>query len=91
MNGYLLDTNILSDLLRNPDGAAARHIQRVGYKAVCTSIIVAAEMRYGSAKKGSSRLQTMVESLLNTIPILPLDLPVDRCPRLHARPNTCDR
>jgi tRNA(fMet)-specific endonuclease VapC len=77
VNGYLLDTNILSDLLRNPGGAAARHIHRVGHKAVCTSIIVAAEMRYGCAKKGSSRLSTMVESLLNTIPVLPLDLPVD--------------
>lgn len=47
MNGYLLDANILSDLLRNPDGLAATHILRVGHCAVYTSIIVAAEMRYG--------------------------------------------
>lgn len=77
MKGYLLDTNILSDLVRNPDGIAAHHIQRVGHLAVCTSIVVAAEMRYGCTKKGSPRLLAKVQSLLDTIPVLPLDLPVD--------------
>lgn len=77
MNGYLLDTNIFSDLLRNPDGLAAGHILRVGHRAVYTSIIVAAEMRYGCAKKGSPKLLAKVQSLLDTIPVLPLDLPVD--------------
>lgn len=76
MNGYLLDTNILSDLLRNPDGQAARHLLRVGHHAVYTSIIVAAEMRYGCAKKGSPKLLAKVQSMLNTIPVLPLELPV---------------
>jgi len=77
VNGYLLDTNILSDLLRNPDGLAAHQIQRVGHHAVCTSIVVAAEMRYGCAKKGSPKLLAKVRSLLDTLPVLPLDLPVD--------------
>ena len=75
--GYLLDTNILSDLIRNPFGPVAQRIEAVGAKAVCTSIIVAAELRYGSAKKGSPRLQARVEEILATIPVLPLEVPAD--------------
>ena len=51
MNGYLLDTNIISDVIRNPDGAVARHLETVDAKVIFTSIIVAAELRYGCAKK----------------------------------------
>ena len=75
--GYLLDTNILSDLIRNPFGPVAQRIEAVGAKAVCTSIIVAAELRYGCAMKGSPRLQARVEDILATIPVLPLEVPAD--------------
>jgi tRNA(fMet)-specific endonuclease VapC len=77
LNGYLLDTNILSDLIRNPSGSAARQVERVGAKTIFTSIIVAAELRYGCAKKGSARLLAAVENLLEIIPALPLDAPSD--------------
>lgn len=77
MNGYLLDTNIISDIIRNPSGQAARRIEQVGYRNIFTSIIVAAELRYGCAKKGSPKLLAKVESVLETIPILPLDMPAD--------------
>ena len=77
MSGYLLDTNIISDVIRNPDGPAARHIEQVGPKEIFTSIIVAAELRYGCAKKGSRKLLTRVEGILETIPVLPLDIPAD--------------
>lgn len=77
MSGYLLDTNIISDVIRNPDGHVARHIERVGPKAIFTSIIVASELRYGCAKKGSARLLNRVNGLLETIPVLSLDIPTD--------------
>lgn len=77
MSGYLLDTNIISDVIRNPSGAAARRIEEAGAKEICTSIIVAAELRYGCAKKGSAKLLARVESVLETIPVLPLDRPAD--------------
>lgn len=73
----MLDTNIISALIRDPAGPAARHIERVGHRQVCTSVIVAAELRYGCAKKGSAKLSAKVESLLDTIPVLPLDVPAD--------------
>jgi len=77
LSGYLLDTNIISDLIRNPDGAAARRVERVGAKGIFTSIIVAGELRYGCAKKGSPKLLAKVEGVLATIPVLPLDVPSD--------------
>ncbi|WP_439629292.1 type II toxin-antitoxin system VapC family toxin [Shinella sp.] len=77
MSGYMLDTNIISDIIRNPFGPAARRIEEVGPRDICTSIVVAAELRYGCAKKGSARLLEKVESVLGTIPVLPLDVPVD--------------
>jgi tRNA(fMet)-specific endonuclease VapC len=77
LSGYLLDTNIISDVIRNPDGSAARRIEQAGAKKIFTSIIVAAELRYGCAKKSSSKLLARVESVLETIPVLPLDSPAD--------------
>jgi tRNA(fMet)-specific endonuclease VapC len=75
---HLLDTNILSDLIRNPDGRAARRLAVVGEATVCTSIVVACELRYGAAKKGSRTLSGRVESLLESLEVLPLDREADR-------------
>ena len=75
---YLLDTNILSDLLRNPGGRAARRLAVVGEATVCTSIVVACELRYGAAKKGSLALSERVEILLGSLEVLPLDKESDR-------------
>ena len=75
---YLLDTNILSDLVRHPQGMVAEHIAAVGEGAVCTSIVVAAELRFGAAKRNSSRLTAQLESILAAIEVLPLDAPADR-------------
>ena len=77
MTRYMLDTNIISDLIRNPHGKAAKRIARVGEANVCTSIIVAAELRYGCAKSGSKTLRKAVEDLLGEISVLPFDAPAD--------------
>jgi len=74
---YMLDTNIISDLVKNPQGRAAKRIAKVGEDNICTSIIVAAELRYGCAKSGSKRLRKAVEDLLSEIPVLPFDVPAD--------------
>lgn len=74
---YLLDTNIISDLVRNPQGKIAEHIFKVGEAQVCTSIIVAAELRYGAEKKGSARLSSQLEAVLGALEILPLAKPAD--------------
>ncbi len=85
MTRYLLDTNIISDLIRNPKGKVAKHIARVGENNVCTSIAVAAELRYGCAKSGSKRLLEAVENLLEELDVLSLEGPADaECGRIRA-------
>ncbi|MDT8364838.1 MAG: type II toxin-antitoxin system VapC family toxin, partial [Nitrosomonas sp.] len=74
----MLDTNILSDLVRNPQGAVADRIAAVGEDRICTSVVVAAELRYGAAKSGSNKLYERVDVLLSAIEVLPLELPADR-------------
>lgn len=75
---FLLDTNILSDLVRHPQGVVKRWIERVGEDAVCTSIIAGAELRFGAAKRGSVALAAQVEKVLGAMRVQPLDLPADR-------------
>jgi tRNA(fMet)-specific endonuclease VapC len=74
---FLLDTNILSDLVRNPQGRVAARIAKVGEGAICTSIIVAAELRFGAVKKASERLATQIDRILSAIDIQPFDAPAD--------------
>lgn len=74
---YLLDTNAVSRLARRPGGAIARRIEQVGEDAIWTSIIVAAELRFGVAKLGSTRLAKRVEAMLKLIPVLSLEPPAD--------------
>jgi tRNA(fMet)-specific endonuclease VapC len=78
---YLLDTNILSDLLKNPQGKVARKISSLPSAerdSLATSIIVAAELRYGVARSGSSILASRVDQLLDAIEILPFEPNADR-------------
>src|ERR1039458_1204790 len=74
---YLLDTKSVSDLSRTPQGRIAQHIRKIGEAKVCTSIIVAAELRYGSAKKQSARLTAQVQAVLGALEILPFESPAD--------------
>ena len=74
---YLLDTNIVSDLVRQPQGLIAKRIKKVGEGSVCINIIVASELRYGAVKSGSKRLLSQVDLILSAIEILSLEEPVD--------------
>jgi tRNA(fMet)-specific endonuclease VapC len=75
---YLLDTNILSDLVRQPQGAVASRIVQAGEETICTSIVVAAELRFGAEKSDSDKLADRVELILSAIEILALESPADR-------------
>ncbi len=61
----MLDTNVLSDVVRNPQGNAAGRI-------------VAAELWYGVAKKGSPRLTAQLGAILDAIDVLALESPVEQ-------------
>ena len=74
---YMLDTNIISALIRDPHGPVAARIVNVGAETICVSIITAAELRYGGAKKGSAKLIVRIETILDAVDVLPFDLPAD--------------
>jgi len=74
---YLLDTNILSDLVRHPQGMVAARITKAGEDSVCTSIVAAAELRFGAAKSNSEKLADRVDLILSALEILPLEVPAD--------------
>ena len=74
---YLLDTNVLSALIRQPQGPVAATLARRGFGIVCTSIVVAAELRFGARKLGSKALTDKVDDLLASLPVLSLDAGAD--------------
>ncbi|TDF64098.1 type II toxin-antitoxin system VapC family toxin [Cupriavidus sp. L7L] len=76
---FLLDTNIISDAIRNTRGACAARIEATDPDSLCTSIIVAAELRFGAAKKGSSALSQRVGQALAGLRVLPLGGDADHC------------
>ncbi len=78
MPDYLLDTNILSDLMRHPQGRVTANLERVGENAVCTSIVVVAELKFGVAKSGSKALRTNLDAILSALEVLPLKAPADQ-------------
>jgi tRNA(fMet)-specific endonuclease VapC len=73
---FMLDPNIVSDLVRHPQGRVAKRIAEVGETAICTSIIVASELRYAAARK-APRLKEQLESVLGAIEVFPFEAPAD--------------
>lgn len=74
---WMLDTNVLSGMIRNPGGPLVKRLERVAPDAVCTSIVVACELRYGARRRGSALLTQRVEQLLAALEVLPFDEPAD--------------
>ncbi len=79
MTKFLLDTNVISQLVRNPTGPLLDRIIEVGgFAAVCTSIIAASEVRFGAEKKGAPRLAAQIEAVLGALTVHPFLEPADR-------------
>jgi tRNA(fMet)-specific endonuclease VapC len=74
---YLLDTNVLSAVVKRPRSELAGRIAAMNRAEYCTSIVAACELRYGVRKKGSQGLAAKVEQLLASIDVLPLEAGVD--------------
>lgn len=70
---YMLDTNVISDIIRDPQGSVTEHVSRVGQSSLCISAIVVSELRFGVAKRGSDRLAELVEAIVSRVPVLPYD------------------
>ena len=74
---YLLDTNVVSDLVRRPGGATAQRVTGVDAGSLAISVIVAAELRYGAARLGSERLTRQLEAVLSALKVLAWEEPAD--------------
>lgn len=74
---YMLDTNIVSDMIRNPAGKVVRHITQIGDQGLAVSVIAAAELRFGAAKRGSAKLRERIEAMLETLPTIAFEPPAD--------------
>ena len=70
---YMLDTNIVSDMVRNPQGAAVMRGRAAGMDSLCLSAVTICELRFGLRKKSSPELTSRVETYLTAVPALPLE------------------
>ena len=73
----MLDTNILTDIVRNPEGNAARHFSGLGTNEVCISVVVSSEVLFGLARKAGTRASTRIKELLGTLQVVPFEPPAD--------------
>lgn len=76
MTRWLLDTNVLADVARNPTGQAARRLITVERDCIL-SIIVVAEVRFGFHKNSASRSAQRALELIEQYPIFPFEAPAD--------------
>ncbi|MDE2162816.1 MAG: type II toxin-antitoxin system VapC family toxin [Alphaproteobacteria bacterium] len=74
---YMLDTNVVSAIMHDPYGPAATRLQQTSLDERAMSIIVAAELRFGIAKRSSKVLAGRLEALIAEIPIVPFRAPAD--------------
>ncbi len=74
---YLLDTNIVSEVLRNPQGKAAARLQKVPDEELAVCIVAACELRFGAYKRKSTALYELIEGFLSRTAVLPFDTPAD--------------
>ena len=73
---YLLDTNILSDMMRTPEGRAAQRFRSllVGDESVhlCTSVIVQCELLFGLRRRTQPRWHTQYQRLMESLDVMSL-------------------
>jgi tRNA(fMet)-specific endonuclease VapC len=64
---YMLDTNIVSYLLRGQFASLEQRILNTAYDQVCISVITAGELAYGFARANPSRRLVGLPTKLNTL------------------------
>lgn len=75
---FLLDTNVVSHMVRQPASTMAHRIAALSPDSFAVSVIVTAELQYGAQRRGSRKLTEQLEKVLSAIPTLPLEPPADR-------------
>ncbi len=68
----MLDTNIVSELARNPQGAVAK-----GPDAICVMHYYGGSVALWMRQEGSPKLLAQIEAILGSVQVLALDVPAD--------------
>ena len=69
----LLDTNIISFIVRDPKGQLATRLQDLKTDEILTSVIVVGEIAYGFAKRPAPKLQRQTSEILKGIHVAKID------------------
>jgi tRNA(fMet)-specific endonuclease VapC len=77
MTAYLLDTNIVSDVLRHPHGKAAMRMLNAGIDRLRISIVAAAEIRFGLVRRNAAALAAKLDELIGQVIVVPFEAPAD--------------
>ena len=77
MPRYLLDTNVLSALMRDPLCPAGQKVLLLEDDAVCTSIVCAAELRSGVVRRPTPTRLAQLDWVLSHIPTEKMMAPTD--------------
>jgi predicted nucleic acid-binding protein len=75
LTGYLLDTNVLSEVLRKrPEPRVVERLREVAPGAVFTSVVCLTELRYGAKRRaaGDGLWERIAREVLGRVRILPL-------------------
>jgi tRNA(fMet)-specific endonuclease VapC len=75
---FMLDTNIVSAMVRDPQGKVFGKLVEVGEDNVFVSIITHGELWFGVRKNGSEELARKVSSVTRRLYVAPLTLPCDQ-------------
>lgn len=75
---YMLDTNIVSAIVRDPRGKVFKRLLEVGEENAFISIITHGEIWYGVNKNGSAELSRKVSAVTRRLYVAPLQLPSDQ-------------
>jgi tRNA(fMet)-specific endonuclease VapC len=74
---FLLDTNIISALMKDHSGTDTARVRQWGLRTpdctLVTSVVVQYELLFGLARHGSPRLQAAYEIQMQNLVLLPLD------------------
>ncbi len=75
MSGYLLDTNVLSELVKKqPSSEVVRRLRQARGQRLATSVLCVTELRYGAARhpQGGALWDRILREILSRLEILPV-------------------
>jgi tRNA(fMet)-specific endonuclease VapC len=72
MTRYMLDTNTVSDVMKENEAVSAR-TEATPMESLCISAITLGELRFGIAKRKAPKLERALEEFLKRVDVLPWD------------------